>query len=131
VELITTAAEWQRAWEIIGGGRLLPEVNFDTRSVVLAYQGRRPTGGYSIEITGVKRVGTVLAVSVNERRPASEDITTQALTSPFVAASIPRPPTGASVKFEGETPAVEGAQPDRNRTVKPRPRARRRRGRGR
>ena len=115
-----------------GGGRPLPDVSFDTRAVVVAYQGQKGTGGYSIEITGIKRVGTVLAISVSERRPASGDITTQVITSPFVAASIPRPPTGTSVRFaDGQAPAA-GPQQDRNKTVRPRARgARRRKGRGR
>ena len=133
VELISGEAEWRRTWEVIGGGRPMPEVSFDTRAVVVAYQGQRPTGGYSIEMTGIKRIGTVLAVSVMERRPASGDVTTQALTSPFVAVEIPRPPTGATVRFEGGGAGAEAApQQDRNRTVRPRARsARRRRGRGR
>jgi len=122
VELITDEAGWRRAWELIGGGRPLPDVSFDTRAVVVAYQGRQSTGGYSVEITGIKRVGTVLAVSVNERRPASGDVTTQALTSPFVAVSIQRPPTGATVRFADERGAAQGPQQERNTNVRPRAR---------
>src|SRR2546421_7701986 len=130
VELITDEAAWRRAWETIGGGRPLPDVSFDTRAVVVAYQGQQRTGGYSVEITGIKRVGTVLAISVNERRPASGDVTTQVLTSPFVAVSIPRPPTGASVRFADERGTTVAPQQERNKNVRPRaPRAGRRRGR--
>ncbi|HWS53959.1 MAG TPA: DUF885 family protein [Pyrinomonadaceae bacterium] len=131
VELITTPEEWARVWEVIGTGRPLPDVNFDTRAVIVAHQGQQRSGGYGIEITGVKRVGTVLAVSVNERRPASGDITTQALTSPFVAVSVPRPSAGVSVRFEDAGAGVEAPQPNRNRNVRPRPRPRRRGRRGR
>jgi hypothetical protein len=132
VELITSDAEWQRAWRVIGGGRLPPDVSFNTRAVVVVYQGRQRTGGYSIEITGIKRVGTVLAVSVNERRPASGDITTQVITSPFVAVSIQRPPTGATVRFADEQGSAGGTEQNRKENVRPRPRSvRRRRGRGR
>jgi uncharacterized protein (DUF885 family) len=127
VELITDEAGWRRAWEVVGGGRPLPDVSFDTRAVVVAYQGRQSTGGYSVEITGIKRVGTVLAVSVNERRPASGDVTTQALTSPFVAVSIPRPPTGATARFADERGPAAGPQQERNTNVRPRPATRRRR----
>jgi uncharacterized protein (DUF885 family) len=131
VELISDAAAWRRAWEVIGGGRPLPDVSFDTRAVVVAYQGQQRTGGYSIEITSIKRVGTVLAISVNERRPASGDITTQVLTSPFFAVSIPRPPTGATVRFADESASAGGTQQDRHKTVRPRARGVRRRGGGR
>ncbi|HST52765.1 MAG TPA: DUF885 family protein [Pyrinomonadaceae bacterium] len=128
VELITDEAAWRRAWEAIGAGRPLPDVSFDTRAVVVAYQGQQRTGGYSVEITGIKRVGTVLAVSVNERRPASGDVTTEALTSPFVAVSIPRPPTGASVRFADERGAGPTQTPAQNRSVRPRARRVVRRG---
>jgi hypothetical protein len=131
VELITDNAAWRRAWEVIGAGRPLPDVSFDTRAVVVAYQGQQRTGGYSIEITGIKRTGTVLAVTVSERRPASGSLTTQALTSPYVAVSIPRPPSGATVRFADAGGSVETPQQERNRNVRPRARgSRRRRGRG-
>ena len=121
VELITDEAAWRRAWEKIGGGRPLPDVSFDTRAVVVAYQGQQRTGGYSVEITGIKRVGTVLAVSVNERRPASGDVTAQVITSPFVAVSIPLPPTGASVRFADERGAGQTqTPPTQNKVVRPR-----------
>ncbi|HEV3468692.1 MAG TPA: DUF885 family protein, partial [Pyrinomonadaceae bacterium] len=130
VEMISSPEDWEQVWEVIGTGRPLPDVNFDTRAVIVAYQGRQPTGGYSIEITGVNRVGTVLAITVNERRPASGDITTQALTSPFSAVSVPRPSAGATVRFEGERQGVEAPQTNRDRPLRPRRRVRRRGRRG-
>ncbi|HYY97783.1 MAG TPA: DUF885 family protein, partial [Pyrinomonadaceae bacterium] len=130
VELITDAAAWRRAWETIGAGRPLPEVSFDTRAVVVAYQGRQSAGGYSVEITGIVRNGTVLAVTTNERRPASGSFTTQVVTSPFAAVSIPRPPSGASVRFADDGGSAAPRQ-ERDTNVRPRaPRRRRRRGRG-
>jgi hypothetical protein len=129
VELITDEAGWRRAWETIGAGRPLPDVSFDTRAVVVAYQGQQHTGGYSVEISAIKRLGTVLAVSLNERRPASGSLTTQVITSPFVAVSIPRPPSGASVRFADEGSRTEAPPQERNKNVRPAPRARRRRGR--
>jgi uncharacterized protein (DUF885 family) len=133
VELIEDAAEWQRAWASIGGGRPIPEVNFGTRAVVVAYQGQQRTGGYSIEIAGVRRDGIVLAVTTRERRPAFGDVTTQAFTSPFVAVSVPRPAAGTTVRFAdaGATGSeAEPGQPNRKRNVTTRVRrgARRRRG---
>ncbi|MFL6281560.1 MAG: DUF885 family protein [Pyrinomonadaceae bacterium] len=130
VELITDEAAWRRAWETIGAGRPLPDVSFDSRAVVVAYQGRQTSGGYSVEITGIGRTGTVLAVTLAERRPASGSFTTQAITSPFAAVSISRPPSGASVILAGERGGEAGPQPERNRNVRPRaPRVRRRKGR--
>jgi PrcB C-terminal len=128
VELVSNEGEWRAAWGLIGEGRPLPEVNFDTRAVVVVYQGRKPTGGYGIEVAGVRRVGTVLAIKVNERRPASEDITTQALTSPYVAATIPRPPSGAQVRFD-EAAAGGQKKVEPKGVTKPRARTPRRRAR--
>ena len=130
VELIKDEASWRRAWETIGAGRPLPDVSFDTSAVVVAYQGQKPTGGYSVEIEGIVRNGTVLAVTLAERRPASGSFTTQAITSPYAAVSIPRPPNGATVRFADEGGAKVAPQQERNRNVRPRaPRARRRKGR--
>lgn len=129
VELITSEAEWRRAWDVVGGGRPLPDVNFDTRAVVLAYQGQQPTGGFSVEVEEIERLGTVLAVRVKERRPASEDITIQVITSPFVAVSIPRPPAGASVRFAGAEMKSDETGPERKPTPRRRQRTRRRPGR--
>jgi uncharacterized protein (DUF885 family) len=131
IELISTPDEWRRAWEIIGAGRPVPDVNFDTHSVVVAYQGQQRTGGYSIEVVGVRRAGTVIAFQVDERRPASGDVTTQVITSPFVAVSIPRPAGGAVVRFADQGGAGREAQPARDRNVRPRPRPSRRRRPGR
>jgi hypothetical protein len=113
VELIADAAGWRRAWQVIGGGRPLPDVNFNTRSVVIVQQGQKSTGGYSIEIGEIRRDGTVLAVTVRERRPASGDITAQAITSPFVAVSIPRQAAGASVRFADAGSNADGTEPGR------------------
>jgi uncharacterized protein (DUF885 family) len=130
VELITDEASWRRAWETIGAGRPLPDVSFDTSAVVVAYQGQKRTGGYSVEIEGIVRNGTVLAVTLAERRPASGSFTTQVITSPYAAVSIPRPPNGATVRLTDEGGAKAAPQQERDKNVRPRaPRVRRRKGR--
>jgi hypothetical protein len=127
VELITDEAGWRRTWDVIGkdlgpGGLLMPEINFDTHSVVVVYLGERQTLDYDVEITGIKRIGTVLAVETKERQPPSGLITALIRSSPFVAVSIPRPPTGATVRFADAGAAAQGPQQERNTNVKPRPR---------
>jgi uncharacterized protein (DUF885 family) len=120
VELITDSAAWRRAWEVIGSGRPLPDVYFNTQSVVIAYQGQQRTGGYSVEIDEIRRAGTVLAVTPRERRPASGDVTTQVITSPFVAVSIPHQAAGASVRFADagvNAGGTEAARPERKKNV--------------
>ena len=111
---------------MVGGGRPLPDINFNSRAVIVVYQGQKPTGGYSIELSEIRRDGTVLALKVNERRPAFGDITTQVITSPFVVVSIPRPPQGASVRLTGEAQGAQEPETQQNRKIKARPRVRRR-----
>ena len=107
----------------------MPDVNFNTRAVVIAYQGVRNTGGYGISIAEIRREGTVLTVRVNEQSPKPGEMTTQALTSPFVAVSIPRPPDGTIVKFVDEVKKIEQNRNVNERSYPPRRRyGQRRRG---
>ena len=99
VQLVMNQNEWANVWRIIGGNRPAPEISFDTRAVIVVFQGQKPTGGYSISINEIRRDGRDLTVRVSENAPARTDITTQVLTSPFVAVSIPRPPEASFVKF--------------------------------
>ncbi len=121
VELLTGADDWRRMWHEIGNGRPAPDVNFTTQAVVAVFQGQRPTGGYAIALRGIRRDGTVLAVSVDERRPASGDVTTQVITSPFVAVAIARPAAGTVVRFADE----RNAGPQKTQARQPIMRARR------
>ncbi len=129
VQLIMNQGEWENAWRLNNRGSSgpMPEVNFNTRAVVIAYQGLKRTGGYGISIAEIRREGTTLTVRVNEQSPKPGDFVTEALTSPFVAVSIPRPPDGSIVKFVDEVNKIE-----QNRNVKERSyplRRRKRRGR--
>ncbi|MBA3804253.1 MAG: DUF885 family protein [Acidobacteria bacterium] len=99
VQLVMNQNEWSNMWRIIGGGRPAPEVSFDTRAVVVAFQGQKPTGGYSISMAEIRRDGRNLTLRASEIAPGRNDITSQVLTSPFVAVSIPRPPEASFVKF--------------------------------
>jgi hypothetical protein len=87
LELKFNETEWRRAWKRIGSARPDANMTFNTRAVSVVYWRRKKTGGYRVEMTGLRRAGAMLAMSVNERRPASGDVTTQAVTSPFVAVS--------------------------------------------
>ncbi|HJU56449.1 MAG TPA: DUF885 family protein, partial [Pyrinomonadaceae bacterium] len=130
VQLITSRDEWERAWEVIGRGSSgpRPEVNFNTRAVVVAHQGRQRTGGYGISVAAIRRDGMTLMVRVNEQSPKKGDVVTEALTSPFVAVSIPRPPDGMMVKFDDEVNKIEQNRNVKERSYPTRRRDKRRRG---
>lgn len=122
LSLITNQQDWSSAWGLIGRGSSapMPEVNFNTRAVVIAYQGRKNTGGYGISIAEIRREGTTLLVKVNEQSPKPTDVVTDALTSPFVAVSIPRPPEGVSVKYDDEVNKIEQNRNLKERSYPPR-----------
>jgi uncharacterized protein (DUF885 family) len=131
VQLITNQNDWESAWRLNNRGAQgpMPEVNFTTRAVVIVYQGLKNTGGYGISISEIRREGASLIVRVNEQSPKPGDFVTEALTSPFVAVSIPRPPEGVSVKFDGEVNKIEQNRNVNQRSYPPRRRyPRRRRG---
>jgi hypothetical protein len=102
MELVSNQSDWQRVWRTVGGDRPMLEVNFNTRAVVVVYQGRKTTGGYSIAVEEIRRTGASLIVKVKEQAPRPGEMTTDALTSPFVAVSIPRPPGSPLLKFEDD-----------------------------
>jgi uncharacterized protein (DUF885 family) len=107
IELILDQDALLRAWGRIGQGMPAPDVNFNTQAVIIAYQGQQRRGGYSINISGVRREGTTLTVRVSEQTPGMTERAAQVLTSPFVAVLIPRPPPGSIVKFETDVNKAE------------------------
>jgi hypothetical protein len=66
----------------------LPDMNdefFKGNAVVGAFLGRRPTGGYSVDITSSGEG----EIKVSETTPPADAMVTQALTNPFKVVSIP------------------------------------------
>ncbi|HUQ31050.1 MAG TPA: DUF885 family protein [Pyrinomonadaceae bacterium] len=127
LQLITNQTDWASAWEVIGRGSSapMPEVNFNTRAVLIAYQGRKNTGGYNISIAEIRRDGATLVVRVNEQAPKPGDFVTEALTSPFVAVSIPRPFEGTIAKYDDEVNKIEQNRNAKERSYPTRRRYRR------
>lgn len=104
--VITDAAAWQALWEEFQGNEIplppAPEIDFTRRMVIVATIGARPDGGYSVAIPEVARDGNVLYVVVEEGIAGIECVTTDEVTSPAVAVTVPR--AGGEVRFvERET----------------------------
>ncbi len=81
-----------------------PAVDFSTHVVVAATMGQRATGGYSIRIDRVSRLGATTEVVVVETAPGVACLTTQALTAPATAITVARP--------VGDVEFVERAETD-------------------
>jgi PrcB C-terminal len=68
------------------------------RSVVGVFLGQRPTGGYGVSLNSARIVNGVLELNLNVSAPGPGSITTQALTSPWLAAEITGPFSSVLVK---------------------------------
>lgn len=61
----------------------LPDVDFSSQMVLASTMETQPTGGYNIEIVGVRLKNGILGVKVLNTIPGDGCITTQALTTPY------------------------------------------------
>ncbi|MBI4496829.1 MAG: protease complex subunit PrcB family protein [Chloroflexi bacterium] len=64
--------------EAVGG-----MVDFGRELAIAVFQGQRPTGGYGIEVRGVRRQGTTVRVMVETRTPPPRAVVPQVITSPY------------------------------------------------
>lgn len=58
-------------------------------TVIGVFLGQRPTGGYSVRVTGVSAESGVLTLTVAVTAPGPGTMTTQALTSPWTIVRVP------------------------------------------
>jgi hypothetical protein len=94
----TWSALWAQMWANESAPPALPAVDFSTTSVLVAWMGQRPTGGYEIDVTRVTESAGMASANVVWTSPGPACPTVQLVTSPIVVVSIPhRDP--ASVQF--------------------------------
>lgn len=79
-----------------------PTVDFETQIVVAVVLGERPTGGYGVAVDEVLTTesGTPIQVRFTESIPGDGCPATQALTSPYVLATVEA--QGGEVTFSGD-----------------------------
>ncbi len=93
-----TAAEWQTVWQRHAPGRPAPAVDLAKNMIVAVFLGSRPSGGFGVEITGIRSDGQVMVVQWAERRPAPGQVAAQVMTAPSHIVSVPR--HAGEVRFE-------------------------------
>jgi hypothetical protein len=91
-------SEWRALWARHAPGRSAPAVDFATNMVVAVFLGSRPSGGYQVQIRGVRTEGNTLVVQWSESRPGPGQVAAQVMTSPAHLVLVPRH-TG-EVRFE-------------------------------
>jgi hypothetical protein len=81
--VVRTAAEWSALWKEHAGNSKPAVVDFTRSMAIGVFAGSRPTAGFSVEVTQLETRGAALVVTYHERRPASDEVVAQMLTSPF------------------------------------------------
>jgi uncharacterized membrane protein len=116
--IVRDADAWRALWAAHAGPSSdTPVVDFDSHMVAAVFAGERPTPGFQIELTGLRREGTTLVVTVDERAPQPGAMAAQMIVTPFHIAALPR--YDGEVRFAGAADPVPAAPP-RARTTPPR-----------
>jgi hypothetical protein len=97
-----TATEWEALWRRHAPGRQAPPVDLAKNMVIAVFLGSRSSGGYQVQITGVRREGDALVVQWAERRPAPGMVAAQVMTAPSHLVTVPR--HAGEVRFEKVEP---------------------------
>lgn len=66
----------------------LREIDFGREHLVLVALGRKPTGGYSVTLSGSRIVGKQLELAMDVREPAPGAMVSQALTTPCAVVAV-------------------------------------------
>jgi hypothetical protein len=93
--VVRTTTQWAALWKQHTGtaqpAAPRPAIDFKREAVVVVALGRRPSAGWSVEITRVEHAGAETVVHVRETPPPRDALTAQVLTQPYHFVRIPRP----------------------------------------
>ena len=92
-EVIRDEASLRQAWGLISPGTDPPAVNFDEHMVIAAWMGQQRTGGHTIELRQIRpaaRQSRGYAAVIERHEPGPDEFVTQAITSPYHLAVVPR-----------------------------------------
>jgi hypothetical protein len=90
--------EWIRLWQLHAPTRPRPAVDFSREMVAGVFLGNQPTAGFAVEIVEGRIQNGMAILRFRSRRPASDAITAQMLTSPYHLVALPSHP--GDVRFE-------------------------------
>ena len=101
--VIRTASQWKSLSHDLAPNVKPAPVDFTKSTVIGVFLGTRPTGGFSVQITGIERQGKELIVTWLEKKPGRDDMVTQVLTSPYHLVTID--------KFDGPVKFTRASDP--------------------
>jgi len=96
--VVRTAADLEKLWREHAPGRPAPAVDFAKNMVIAVFLGSRPSSGFAVQITEVRRDGDGLLVTWAERRPGPGQISATVMTSPSQIVAVPR--VDGTVRFQ-------------------------------
>jgi hypothetical protein len=96
--VVRSDAEWRTLWQRHAPGRNVPAVDFSKSMVVAVFLGSRPSGGYQVQITGVRSEGNTMIVQWTESQPGRDQVAAQVMTAPAHIVTVPR--HAGDVRFE-------------------------------
>lgn len=89
---------WTTAWSHFSDPTPLPEVNFETETIILVALGARNNGGYQLKINSVHELGNEFTIDYTETTPNPKCTNTQAIVFPYEFISVPK--TSKKVVFK-------------------------------
>lgn len=88
--VIREPAEWTALWQQLN--RDAPQPLEKNQMAVAVFLGQRRSGGYRVEVTGVRAEAGEIVLEWRESPPGPGSMTTQALTSPWAVVTLPSSP---------------------------------------
>ncbi|MEM6261048.1 MAG: protease complex subunit PrcB family protein [Bacteroidota bacterium] len=108
---ISDGASWEAVWSVLQKGVMprptLPEVNFETHTLIACGMGTKTSGGYNIQVDKVEKKEAVITVSVVNSEPGENCLRTSALTQPYVVIKLKKQPATASFSFSHTTATTD------------------------
>ena len=83
-----------------------PPVDFRKHTVMVVFAGERPTGGWSVRVTGVDKRGSSCAVEYEVKGPPRGAMVTQVITHPY-----------AVILLKGKCTTAEATAPGQARPI--------------
>ena len=85
-----TTEEGEALWKSLPARRPMPRVSFENTMIAALFLGERPTAGFAVEFTAVKRDADTLIIEYVERAPAADVSVGQMVTTPYFVAGVPK-----------------------------------------
>nr|AHZ45648.1 hypothetical protein [uncultured bacterium] len=97
-QVLRTEAEYKALYAKHKPGETAPAVDFTKEMVLAVFVGFKPSGGYTVAITGVREAAGGLVVTYKLTSPPADSMNASVITYPYAFGAIPR--SDKTVTFE-------------------------------